>query len=228
MALSLASQNKIRNFYGKNRALYLGGILIKSGVGRSVEIKEANYLEISANLLYLKINNMKADIEEASRILGSVLGGSINGQVLARTVEVQAPPIDNGAARKLARVIGDTAFQASLTGIGAPVGVAIDVRLDNDQLKHQHPKVIIGTRKKGDGNRFIQTACTTAAHQTSTMQHMANWAQGLVGMVEGEQRYHGQTVPVNMIHYEGFCLLANGQKYVLFHCYPSHGSPLKL
>jgi len=100
------------------------------------------------------------------------------------------------------------------------------VQLDCDQLKHQHPTVPIGTRVKGGGNRFVVT-CDEAWHRGNTMVHMAQWATKLGVMAVGEQTYHGQAVPVNEIHYEGFCLFARGQKYVSFHCYPANDSRLK-
>jgi hypothetical protein len=101
----------------------------------------------------------------------------------------------------------------------------VDTRLDNDQLKHQPKAYPIGNRHKGGGNRFNDTA-DSAWHILTTLDYMADWAKKLVGMGQGEIRYHGQAIPVGGIHYEGYCLMATGAKYVIFHCYPSNTSAL--
>jgi len=210
MPLSQANKTRIRNFYTPNKLQLLAGTLIKTGTGRPDTAREANFLEIQSNLTGLGINNRALEVQEAATILGEVLG---------RVVEVQAPPTDNGAARKLAVLQGDSStVQHAIAGV--------DVRLDIDQLKHQHSSHPIGTRHKGGGNRF-NDICDAAWHQANTLVHMAGWANALAGMVQGEQRFHGQMTPVADVHYEGYCLLANGQKYVLFHCYPSNNSPLR-
>lgn len=210
MALSRTNKDRIKNFYTPKKAELLLGTLIKNGAGRSDSAKEANFVEIQENLLSLGINNRAPEVIEAADILGAVLG---------RTVEVQAPPNDNGAARKLAVLQRDSStVQHIIAGV--------DVRLDEGQLKHQHPSLPIGSRHKGGGNRFDNT-CDATWHQTVTMAHMAAWANGLGVMAVGQETYHGQFVPVMQVHYEGYCLFAGGQKYVLFHCYPSNDSPLR-
>jgi hypothetical protein len=209
--LSLTNKNKIINYYTPKKTQLLIGTLITNGAGRSDSVKEANYEEVKANLTDLGINNREPEVTEAAAILAGILG---------RTVEIKAPPVDNGASRKL-----QTLIDCCSTVTGNIRG--IDVRLDNDQLKHQPPSAPIGTRHKGGGNRFNNTA-TAAWHLLNTMAYMADWAVGLGVMNQGQTQFHGQAVPVRDIHYEGYCLMANGQKYVLFHCYPSDHSNLKL
>lgn len=183
---------------------------LKTNAGRSVEDKEANYTAIFDRLQQLGYNTTDGEMQEALKIVK---------QVLAREVEIQKPPSDNGAARKLVTLQRDSSTCQTTIG-------TIDVRLDIDQLKHQPSNAPIGTRIKGGGNRFVST-CTAAWHQANTMAYMGQWANTLAGMKEGDQKFHGQATPVNGIHYEGFCLLASGKKYVLFHCYPANSSPLK-
>ncbi len=210
MALDAKKIKKIKDYYTPKKASLLQGSLIKSGAGRSVEIKEANFQEIKDNLVALDVYSLAADVTEAAGILGEILG---------REVEVQAPPQDNGAARKLATLNKDaSAVRHVIAGV--------DVCLDVDQLKHQHPSNPIGNRHKGGGNRFDAT-CDATWHQTVTMAYMATWANGLGVMNVGAQEFHGQLVPVMNVHYEAFCLYAEGQKHVLFHCYPSNDSPLR-
>ena len=211
MPLSQTNKTKITNYYTPKKLQLLTGTLIVTGAGRSLDAKEANFREIQDNLLSLGINNRQPEVTETAGILGGILG---------RIVEVQAPPADNGAARKLLTLNGDSSNVTSIVN-------GIDVRLDNDQLKHQHPHVPIGTRLKGGGNRFVNT-CDANWHIATTLAHMAGWANGLGHMNAGQVTFHGQAVPVNDIHYEGYCLMANGQKYVLFDCYPSNNSRLKL
>lgn len=211
MAFSLTNKNKIINYYTPKKIQLLTGTLITTGAGRPDLTKESNFKEIQDNLLSLGINNREPDVIEAAGILAGILG---------RIVEVKAPPADNGAARKLLALNGDSSAVTSIIN-------GVDVRLDNDQLKHQPPSAPIGTRHKGGGNRFNNTA-TAAWHRANTLAHMAAWANGLGNMIVGQVTFHGQAVPVNDIHYEGYCLMANGQKFVLFHCYPSNTSPLKL
>jgi hypothetical protein len=45
-------------------------------------------------------------------------------------------------------------------------------------------------------------------------------------MTNGQKISHGQANDVGGIHYEGFCLLANGLRYVSFHCYPDKNGAL--
>jgi len=209
MALNATKKRKIKDFYTPQKATLLQGTFIKSGVGRGDDVKEGNFGHIKADLVELGVYGVAADVTEAGTLLGEILG---------RVVEVAEPPDDNGAARKLAQLIRDSsAVQHVIAGV--------DVRLDNDQLKHQDLTKPIGTRNKGGGNRFVAT-CDATWHQTVTMAYMAQWANGLGAMNEGDQPFHGQFVPVNNVHYEAFCLFAGGQKYVLFHCYPANGSAL--
>jgi hypothetical protein len=208
MGFSLANK-KINDYYTPKKLSLLAGTIIRNGSGRPDDIKESNYIEIQKDLTSLGINNKKDEVTEAAGILGTVLG---------RVVEVKEPPADNGAARSLKALKDDSStVQALIQGI--------DVRLDVDQLKHQHKDNPIGTRHKGGGNRFSD-ACDADWHRQNTLPYMATWAVGLGVMQQGEKQYHGQATPVNNVHYEGYCLMANGQKYVAFHCYPSNNSPL--
>jgi hypothetical protein len=211
MPLSLTNKTKVINYYTPKKAQLLSGTLITTGAGRSVDVKEANYKEVQDNLLFLGINNRLAEVTETAGILAGILG---------RAVEIQAPPADNGASRKLVTLNNESSNVTSIIN-------GVDVRLDNDQLKHQPPSAPIGTRHKGGGNRFNNTA-TAAWHLANTLPHMAAWANGLGPMNAGQVTFHGQAAPVAFVHYEGYCLMANGTKYVLFHCYPSNNSALKL
>ncbi|MDI1481755.1 hypothetical protein [Polyangium sp. y55x31] len=203
-------QKRTLTEYAKAHKVALLGSL-RTGAGRGVEAKEANFNDVKDLLRLQGCNITDADVADAVTILKAQLG---------RELEVQKPPADNGAARKKLQLDADSsAVKKTIKNI--------DVRLDNDQLKHQHPTKPIGTRQKAGGNRFKDT-CDAEWHKDNTLKHMADWAVGLGAMAEGTQTYHGQAVPVNGIHYEGFCLMAGGQKYVLFHCYPSDDSDLKL
>lgn len=105
----------------------------------------------------------------------------------------------------------------------------VEAHLDNGQLKHQPIKYKIGTRITKAGNTFKPDKYGSPAwHRTTTLAYMAGWADRLGPMSEGEKIYHGQAKAVNGIHYEGYCLLVNGNKYVFFHCYPADGSKMKL
>lgn len=106
----------------------------------------------------------------------------------------------------------------------------IDVFLDIDQLKHQPQQFPIGTRQVRGGNKFNPAQAGSAAwHIANTLVHMQDWAANLPELRIGEQQYHGQARPVKGIHYEGYCVkLPDGRKLVLFHCYPSDDSNLKL
>ena len=206
--------NKQQKATFETRALALLGSLrntLKSGEARGSDAKQANYREIVDLLQQLHYNTQESDVTEGAEILAKVLG---------RKMEIEKPPADNGAAAKLATLLADT------SGVSRDIG-GVMVQLDCDQLKHQHPSVPIGRRHKGGGNRFVAT-CNAAWHETHTMAHMAQWATGLGAMTPGQTTFHGQMVPVDGIHYEGFCLFASGRKYVSFHCYPSDASDLKL
>lgn len=184
--------------------------VVKTGEARGADAKEGNYRLVQDELNALALNNRKDDVVEAAGYMGEVLG---------RVVEVQEPPRDNGAAKSLQELKDASSVVQAIIG-------HVDVRLDNDQLKHQHQDNPIGTRIKGGGNRFNAT-CDAQWHIDTTLAHMAAWADGL-RLVEGQKVFHGQATPVDGIHYEGFCLLAGAVKYVLFHCYPSDASPLKM
>jgi hypothetical protein len=122
-------------------------------------------------------------------------------------------------AKELSAARGDSSG-VKITHMG------VEVHLDVDQKKHQHPTIPIGTRDKGGGNRFT-TVADAAWHQANTMIHMAEWAAA-EEVEEGAKKYHGQAKPVDGIHYEGYVLNAGGKKYVFFHCYPNDSSDLKL
>lgn len=210
MSLNQRDKKKVEDFYKGKKSEVLNGTLYKIGNGRTIEHKESNFVEIRNDLQALGLKNTRVEIAEAASILSTIVGN--------RPVEIQEPPNDNGAARKLAVVqTGSSTVRHVIAGV--------DVRLDNDQLKHQDLKVPIGTRHKGGGNRFDST-CDATWHQTITMAHMAAWANNLGAMNQGDIIYHGQSVPVNQVHYEGYCLFDGVTKYVIFHCYPSNDSPL--
>ncbi|WP_263384731.1 hypothetical protein [Granulicella arctica] len=158
----------------------------------------------------LSFPNLEADVIQAAAIIATTL---------SRPMEIQKPPADNGAARSLLTLEGDSSTVRLLM-------LGVSVRLDKDQLKHQHPDQPIGSRQKGGGNRFIAT-CSAAWHEQVTLPHMADWASRLPAIKAGHKVYHGQATPVDGIHYEGSCLMANNKKYVLFHCYPEDGSDLQ-
>lgn len=105
----------------------------------------------------------------------------------------------------------------------------IEVYLDIDQLKHQPILYPIGSRQTKAGNTFKPpTYGSKTWHRSNTLVHMADWADSLGVMAEGQREFHGQSTPVGSIHYEGYCLFANGKKYVLFHCYPANKTAMKL
>lgn len=131
----------------------------------------------------------------------------------------------------------------------------VEAYLDVDQLKHQPPApqqppakkpkagakppsaeeveaarqattFNIGTRIKGEGNRFNPNkAGSEAWHRKNTLPFMIAWAKGLK-MKEGDVVPHPQADAHDGIHYEGFCVMYGGIKYVFFHCYPDDASPL--
>ena len=186
---------------------------LTTGLGIADDKKQANGKVIIEILQSLGFNTQDQDINEGAAILGKVL------QKPPATVQWLRPPKDSGADEKLKTLLGDaSAVFGDYEGIY--------VQLDCDQLKHQPPSAPIGSRQKGGGNKFNNTA-TADWHKLVTLQHMADWAEGLA-LAEGETKSHGQAEPVDKIHYEGFCLLANGKKYVSFHCYPADKSSLKL
>lgn len=172
--------------------------------GRTQQEKEANYAAIFDRLQALKINTTQKDIDDAVEILVALNKW--------KALETAAPAKDNGAAAKLKALQGDS------SGVSTE-SHGVFVQLDVDQLKHQHPDVPIGSRQKGGGNKFVKK-CDATWHVSTTLEHMAVWAAALQ-MQEGGKVEHGQSKPVDGIHYEGYCILAGGKKYVSFHCYPA-------
>lgn len=215
--MNKTEQQKFRDFVraastkegeGSNRE-YLRQIL-KTGE-RGLDAKEANYCNLAELLPDLKIDINLKNVQDAAAIAGAELG---EGYV----VQVSKPPDDSRAARELVILKNDSSAIQMIIG-------EVDVRLDNDQLKHQHKSNPIGNRQKGGGNRFNDTV-TGEWHKKHTLRYMAQWAAGL-DIVEGQKQYHGQATPVAKIHYEGYCLLVKAKRYVLFHCYPSNDSDLR-
>jgi len=184
--------------------------LIKTGVGRGREAKESNYQEIVSVLQELHFNTTESDVQE---------GAALIKELLKKDVEVAKPLVDPMIAMKL------NALKHDSSGVSFTIA-GVYVQLDCDQLKHQPPETPIGTRVTHGGNKFLRI-CDANWHHHNTMTYMANWANGLGAMTPGQREFHGQFAAVNGIHYEGFCLYANGQKWVSFHCYPANGSPLK-
>ena len=86
----------------------------------------------------------------------------------------------------------------------------------------------IGTREKVGGNKFKPPAGSVAWHKTNTLAHMLKWGEELKGLQEGVKKEHGQAKPVHDVHYEGYCVLFSGKRYVFFHCYPADKSKLLL
>lgn len=188
---------------------------IRLGDGRGVSGKEDNFKEIYEHLEALGIPTNDTNMNEAAAITSKIFAD--------RPVEIQRPPNDNTAKA----VIELTNIERGSTSVRLQVA-NVNVRLDSDQNKHQHPAKPIGTRSKTGGNRFIDT-CDANWHVTRTLRHMAAWAGLLPVTPVGEKIYHGQAIPVDGIHYEGFCFFApNDQRIVLFHCYPANNTRLKL
>lgn len=98
------------------------------------------------------------------------------------------------------------------------VAGGIEVYLDVAQNKHQPQSQPIGSRAKGGGMKFNNGA-TKAWHRVNTLVYMRDWAQNLE-MADGDIVQHGQSIPVDHICYEGFCVFIDGLKCVSFHCYP--------
>lgn len=184
--------------------------LIAVGSGRSVCAKQENWKTVTYFLGQAKVSTSTNNVAPAAKIIGDALG---------RPVEVVQPPEEINVAGML------KTLEAESSDVRRMVG-AVSVRLDLNQLKHQHKDAPIGTRRKGGGNRFTDVA-TAQWHRKTTLLHMGRWAQKLPSMSEGVKVQHGQAKAVNGIHYEGYCLLAGGAKCVLFHCYPADGSELK-
>jgi hypothetical protein len=207
--MNQTQKKQFTDFVASNRSLLLFNL--KTGQGRPEADREENYRDVADYLGRMGVNTRESDVNDAVVLLRKGLN---------RHLEVQKPPQANDSARKLAEL------NAASSEVRALIA-NVQVRLDVDQLKHQPKSAPIGARIKGGGNRF-KDGCDAAWHQANTMVHVADWANGLGSMTEGEQRYHGQAVPVDGIHYEGYCLKAGGHKYVLFHCYPANDSPLRM
>lgn len=210
MAKLSSNDKKELKKYAKKTTQAASGVLV--GAGKSAQDKQKNFLTIKKILSDLGASNTKDHVPLAAAELRSAWKcGVIETQAVDKAIDA--------AALKL--VIDNESSDVTAT-IGG-----IDVRLDNDQLKHQPPGTPIGTRITAGGNCF-KTTCDGTWHTGLTLVHMSNWAAKEVGMVEGEKRYHGQLKPVDNIHYEGFVQLLNGTKYVLFHCYPGDKSKFLL
>ncbi len=65
----------------------------------------------------------------------------------------------------------------------------------------------------------FNNGATKAWHRVNTLVYMRDWAQNLE-MADGDIVQHGQSIPVDHICYEGFCVFIDGLKCVSFHCYP--------
>ncbi len=183
------------------------------GDNRPEEAKISNYNDIKHYLYESGINTNKLDdIQQAVEIIKTATGRD--------ALEIQAAPTPVDSGRLLETALAG-ASDVMITYQG------IDVYLDNDQNKHQPQDHPIGTRQVKKGNTFKTDYATPAWHRTNTLVHMGQWAQELGGMQEGQKTQHGQFRVVNEIHYEGFCLYAQGKKYVFFHCYPDDSSEMK-
>lgn len=183
--------------------------VIKFGTSQTKANKEHNYQEVKEVLDDVIANCGEADVTEAASIL-------TGPNFLARDFEIAKPPaVVNVQALLTALDSDSTAVRATINGA--------NVRLDNDQLKHQHPSVPIGTRQTHGGNQF-KAYCDSQWHIDNTLPVMATWAGTLLNMKNGQKIMHGQIKAVDGIHYEGFCQNVNGVKYVLFHCYPDYGT----
>lgn len=204
-------KQRFANYISDNGARIKSAPFLKTGENRSHVEKIANYREVQDLLRQYQpdINADKKTVLEGVNIISHVLG---------RVIEIEDPETDNSEAtrKSLISLEGLKRDSSNVTLLQN----SVEVHLDIDQLKHQHPTKPIGTRQKGGGNRF-KDICDADWHKKNTMVHMADWANSLSGMTTGEKRYHGQSRPENGIHYEGFCLMA-GKKYVLFHCYPAN------
>lgn len=176
--------------------------------------KEANYTYLRARLKEWvgSTAGTETDVKEAAAIVKALLPNK---------PEVSVKKVAEIDVKKLLEELQNdrSTVHAVLNGV--------NVALDIDQLKHQPSIYKIGSRLKGGGNKFKDSVASEAWHTANTMQHMADWANALAGLKEGEKVYHGQANAVNLIHYEGYCELLNGTKYVNFHCYPANDSPLK-
>lgn len=156
-----------------------------------------------------------ADEDGVEQVREMVASSKLDG----KTVEIETsvpPPLDVDYEKRM--IIQESAHQKTINGI--------HVQLDIDQNKHQPSSVPIGTR--GINGQQFGTYATKEWHETSTMKHMAEWAEQLGKQNEGEKKYHGQAkrVPIKGVDdpvcFEAFCVTLGGKKYVSFHCYPNN------
>ena len=183
---------------------------LKIGPNRSSDHKKANYNQIMHYLQGIMKKPPKSnDVSDAKIIIE---------KVLEKKVEVEEPQKKAIVKNYLPEL------ERSSTGVRID-HKGISVRLEIDQSKHQHKLVPIGCRQTKGGNKFLPK-CDGAWHKKNTLVHMGKWADGLKGLSEGDKEEHGQFKPVGGIHYEGYCRMIKGKKYVLFHCYPSNKSEL--
>lgn len=212
--MNVVQKTQFRSYVTRNKESVLRNNL-KTGAGRGLDAKQANYREVLDYLKQVGVTNpLTGDVSEAVAIIKEVMGRELEVQGLGQAV----PQVSQAAKELLMLNSTSSDVRALINGV--------DVRLDNDQKKHQHPTVPIGTRDKTGGNRF-KSGCDAQWHIDHTLAYMADWALGLT-LAEGERKFHGQAKAVDGIHYEGFCVKLAGIKYVLFHCYPSDRSNLKL
>lgn len=203
--LSSSDKKSLKKYAGKT-GLSDSGIM--PGAGKPSADKQKNFLTVKKIL---------SDIG-ASNTVDHVPLAAVELQKQWKCAVIETEEVDKVIdAAKLKKTL-----DAESSAVKATIG-GVDVRLDNDQLKHQPPGTPIGTRQTHGGNRFKST-CDGAWHKGVTLVHMSNWASKEKNMTEGERRFHGQATPVDNIHYEGFVQLLDGKKIVLFHCYPGDKS----
>jgi len=208
MRLRQKDQKALKTYANSNRSRILTSPFLRTGIGRSYTQQEDNFREIQSFLKAIGVTTA-----DDSRVKSATL---IIEKEIGRTIEVLKPDPYN-IVDNLIKIMKRDETDVEL------IKHEVKVNLDIDQLKHQHPRVPIGTRKKGGGTRFVES-CDKDWHIANTLDHMADWANGL-DMKIGEQIFHGQTIPVEGICYEGFCLMdKEGAKHVLFHCYPKYNT----
>jgi hypothetical protein len=120
-------------------------------------------------------------------------------------------------AKRRPRNLQTARNDSSDVSITAP---GIEVHLDCDQLKHQPPSQPIGSREKGQNK--LQRRCFAPAAPREHPKFICGTGRGSTNGRGGKGRTRTGD-PVDHIHYEGFCLLIDGLKYVSFHCYPERG-----
>ncbi|MCI5142196.1 MAG: hypothetical protein D3909_10855 [Candidatus Electrothrix sp. ATG1] len=160
--------------------------------------------------------SLRCDIKELKEWAKKTLDAVKNPEALAARADARAKADPDEKARRVLEI------QRSYSDVGKEFEDGINVWIDNDQNKHQPKEHPIGKREKSGGSKFDgDREGSKEWHLKTTITHMHEWAAGLRNtLVEGVQVYHGQAKPVDGIHYEGFCVMLNGDVYVLFHCYP--------